>query len=324
MQSCIDLIANFRSALERGQQTKLLKSLEKQIIGQFSTIAHIDEFYQLPFSAIANILKQIDFNIDVPSFGNSLLKTVIMKICDIKKQEAPLLLGIISKPFSTLDECMSLIGCFKQCPLCVRTYSLYEEDIKQVDYDIDYELEQKDKTIQELTKKIQELETQFSQREETEMPIDIETNILEASKQGKLSSVQYLIEHENVDPEIKSNSGNTPLHYTSQEGHLHIVKYLIEKHHIDINNQKEGENTPLCDASYYGHFEIVQYLVEHGADIDAQGWMGETPLHKAAKNGFTEIVKFLLLSGANKEIKDASGKKPAQCSRNGEILALLI
>ena len=50
-----------------------------------------------------------------------------------------------------------------------------------------------------------------------------------ACKGGLLSIVQYLIENQNVDKDIKGYWERTPLHYASWKGHLPIVEYLISQ-----------------------------------------------------------------------------------------------
>ena len=47
-----------------------------------------------------------------------------------------------------------------------------------------------------------------------------------AAFQGKLTSVQYLVEQYHADVETRDNLGNTPIKYASTKGHLEIVKYL--------------------------------------------------------------------------------------------------
>ena len=66
-----------------------------------------------------------------------------------------------------------------------------------------------------------------------EKPTDYEPDIFKACKEGKLTSVQWLLEKENEDKIKKIDSNNTPIHIASQNGHLSIVQYLIEKQNVD-------------------------------------------------------------------------------------------
>ena len=247
--------------------------LERKISQSFDEFVEIDDFYQLPFSSIKNILNLANISDYTEASAKPILKTLITKMCEKKKQDAPLLLSVISNPLSTLDECMSLLGCFRGCPLCVRTYSLYEEDSRQVDFDYEFEISEKEKVIKQLSEKIQALEKIVSFKKDMEEPLDYEPNIIEAAIEGKLTSVQYLIDHEGIDPNFQSSYGYTPLHYACQEGHLDIVMYLVGEKHADVNLHKDGENTALCDAAYNNRIDIVQYLVKCGANINDKGWM---------------------------------------------------
>ena len=319
-----DLIKELCEATNGGKDSKSIIKLEKLITRVFPEAVYIDEFYNLPFSNLTNIIKNVDICDFVECNEDKVFKMLITKMCEKRKQEAPLLLSIISNPFSTLDECMSLIGCFSQCPLCVRTYSLYEADSKQVDFDYEYEILTKDQLIMDLNKRIKELELEILCKKEMEEPSDFEPNLFEAAKQGKISSVQYLIEKNGVDPSSKSNYWQTPLHPAAQEGHLTIVRYLVEKHNVDVNDHNSGENTPLCDAAYNNHFDVVKYLVENGAKIDELGWMDESPLHKAVKAGSIPIVEYLLNMGAKKDIQNHFGKTPCQCAKTDQMRNLFM
>ena len=62
-----------------------------------------------------------------------------------------------------------------------------------------------------------------------EKPKDFEPDIFKACKEGKLKSVQWLIEKEKINKNQKDEKGNTPIHIACTRGHLPIVQYLIEK-----------------------------------------------------------------------------------------------
>ena len=54
-------------------------------------------------------------------------------------------------------------------------------------------------------------------------------DIFESIQKGKLIEVQYLIEKQDIDIDIKGEYERTPLHYACEKGHLQIVEYLISK-----------------------------------------------------------------------------------------------
>ena len=62
-----------------------------------------------------------------------------------------------------------------------------------------------------------------------EKPKDFIPDIFIACKKGKLPSVQWLIEKQNVDINIKDGHEQTPLHKACVSNQLPIVEYLISK-----------------------------------------------------------------------------------------------
>ena len=149
-----------------------------------------------------------------------------------------------------------------------------------------------------------------------EKPEDFEPDIFKACRDGKLSSVQWLIEIENVDKNKKLESDymieknytdDTPIHIASKHGHLPIVQYLIEKQNVDINIFGHFNNRPISSACISGHLHIVEYLISKGADIQIPGW---SPLHLASQYGHMDIVKYLISKGANKNAKNQDGNTP--------------
>ena len=68
--------------------------------------------------------------------------------------------------------------------------------------------------------------------------------------------------------------------------------------------------TPICIASYFGHAAIVALLIQHGADVNKAGELGDTPLSSASCSGHTAIVNLLLQPGADVNKADKSGYTP--------------
>ena len=156
-----------------------------------------------------------------------------------------------------------------------------------------------------------------------EKPQDFEADIFKACKEGKLTSVQWLIEEDNVDKYIKDKNSDTPIHIASENGHLPIVQYLIEKQNVDINIKGCNERTPLHKACVKGHLPVVKYLISNGANIEAKKGGGYTPLHNASDYDYPDIVKYLISKGANKNAKGNDGNTPYYFAKNDEIRNIL-
>ena len=126
------------------------------------------------------------------------------------------------------------------------------------------------------------------------------------------------------DAEIWRYRGDTILHIAACEGHLQILEYLIEKQKADVNMKGFLEKTPLHYACEKGDLEVTKYLVSKKADLNAKDIYNEyTPLHCASLYGHGKIVKFLLENGANINEVDAVGKTPFDRAKNSEIQDIL-
>ena len=146
---------------------------------------------------------------------------------------------------------------------------------------------------------------------------DETSDIYKACQEGKLRTVQYLIEKENVDQNTRVEyndyelgiwNGETPIHIASKNGHLPIVKYLIEQQNVDIDIKGRSERTPLHYACEGGHLSIVQYLIEkQNVDIDIKGYEERTPLHCACEKCHLPIAEYLISKGADAKAKDENG-----------------
>ena len=262
------------------------KSLSKKIK---QCIAEESFFTDLPFDNIFHILKNIDYDDNILSVG--LVKTIIQKLNQRDPERAISLLLILSQPYSTLTENISILTCFNQCPLFSQLGILFNEYGQQMQLDFEYELERKDEIISHLHKEL--LKARFPTQES--MPHPFEPNIFKATENGMIQSIQYLIEHNGVDFNLTNDNGLTPLIIACQKGHLDIVQYLIEKEHANVDTIDNDKQTPLMWAALCGHFHIVRYLVEvPKANKDLFNKKGLSVLHLAVEGGSLQIVKYLI------------------------------
>src|SRR5687768_16748710 len=134
-----------------------------------------------------------------------------------------------------------------------------------------------------------------------------------AAYNGKIDSVEWLLDHgENANFSF-TNTGENALHYAiSKTSEINdrskIVKVLIAGG-TDVNKKTLAGKPTLC-------FKRDAYL------------KGETPLHRAAAYGNSTIIKMLLDAGAEPSIKDANGDTPISWGswhlRDSTVLRLLI
>jgi len=81
------------------------------------------------------------------------------------------------------------------------------------------------------------------------------------------------------------------------------------------------QNVPLHHAA---NAAVARLLIEHGAYVNATGWMGATPLYEAAKNGRADVVKLLIEHGADVSAKRERDDTPLHFASTAEIARLLV
>ena len=95
------------------------------------------------------------------------------------------------------------------------------------------------------------------------------SDIFKACKEGKLTSIQWLIDKENVDKNLRVEDykndllkDDTPIHIASKNDHLQIVHYLIQKQNIDKDIKGNGEYTLLHCACEKVIFQSLNILFQ--------------------------------------------------------------
>ena len=276
-----------------------IDAIESALSENVEDLLNDDSFFKLPLTNIFSVFSKIDFNYFDESINafdvlQNIIKNVI-KAHNEEKETLLLLHYIDTSAFSlSLDSIVTIVGLFSNCQILKKLNYLYKESRQIPEKDYEYELLEKDKEIKEYQEQIN-----INFLPITEKPSNFESNIFRACRDGKLTSVQWLIEKENVSPTTKIESNNssynfykddTLMHVASQYSHLHIVQYLLQKHKVDINIKGSNERTPLHYACQEGHLPVVQYLIEKGANIEAKDSLHYTPLHYACGNGHLPIV----------------------------------
>ncbi|XP_047481784.1 ankyrin-3-like isoform X2 [Penaeus chinensis] len=151
-----------------------------------------------------------------------------------------------------------------------------------------------------------------------------------AADNGNLKATEWIVEHTNVDLEVKNNDGKTALEVAHIAKQKAIVNYLmktpaqeaIQKGDLskvrelvaggfDANavfqEKKNKECRPLHLAAEGGHADIVKFLLRSGAQAEAENYEGMTPLHLASWGGHAEVIKVLLGGGAKGDARTKEG-----------------
>jgi len=133
----------------------------------------------------------------------------------------------------------------------------------------------------------------------------------QASTQGKLQIVKYLLEKKQVRPDIIFISSplagtyeGSLLTCSVRSGNLDLVKYLLETYKLDIEdrppNGKRVWNTPLNLAVKAKNLAIVDYLLNQGAKVNPR-LEGVSISSNAILTGDLNILNRMMEGGAEIE-----------------------
>ncbi|RMZ40923.1 hypothetical protein AFCA_004834 [Aspergillus flavus] len=110
-----------------------------------------------------------------------------------------------------------------------------------------------------------------------------------------LAIVKLLLSAKGIQPDCRTERGETPLMAAAGAGAEDVVEELLRTGKVEANGKDKFGQTPLLAAALNGHLGVVQRLLAvEGVDADARSQCGETPLLAAARTGQARIVKLLL------------------------------
>lgn len=98
---------------------------------------------------------------------------------------------------------------------------------------------------------------------------------------------------------------------------------IIEKNKNIVLDYDYFYLTPLHWAVKKNFYELIIKLLNCGSIVDSLNFSGDTPLHIAIKNNFYDSACILLYYAASPFLKDISGKKPIELSKNFDMKNLL-
>lgn len=123
-------------------------------------------------------------------------------------------------------------------------------------------------------------------------PLDICT----ASVMGMSKEVNEMLTADPSQAHATGAHGIPVLYFAAVGGHVDIADMLLARG-SEIN-AGQGGSTPMHGAAGFGRKEMAKWLLDHGGDINAQGYEGKTPLALAEDNGQSEMAAWLKEHGA--------------------------
>uniref|UniRef100_A0A336MN10 Poly [ADP-ribose] polymerase n=1 Tax=Culicoides sonorensis TaxID=179676 RepID=A0A336MN10_CULSO len=155
--------------------------------------------------------------------------------------------------------------------------------------------------------------------------IDIESQLLEASKAGDIDTVKSIIQSHPHTVNCRDLDGrhSTPLHFSAGYNRIAVVEILLENG-ADVSKADKGGLVPLHNSASYGHYEVTELLIKYGANVNVADLWKFTPLHEAAAKGKYDIVKLLLKHGADPTKKNRDGATPLDLVKGDQDVADLL
>ncbi len=126
-------------------------------------------------------------------------------------------------------------------------------------------------------------------------------------RECSLAAINIIIEER---PSLRSQQGQTLMHWAASGGHEAVVNWLLSKTNLDPDSKDNQGLSPLSRAASAGHERVVNLLLSKGVDPDVKDYSGRTPLLWAASEGHERIVNLLLSKGVDPNFKDGDGQSP--------------
>ena len=213
-------IKAFSEEIKGEKRKEIIDSLENLLIQNIAEISNFEPFFQLPLANIFSIISKVDFSLMNDKINIlKILQNFVQNSIKIHSEEKETILllqniDITNLPLS-LEEIFSILEKFTNCPILAQFCDLYIEKQKLLEKDYEYVIKQKDQEIQKLKLQIKKLETnQISKTQNGIQTIsektDFVSNIFNACREGKLTSIKWFIEKKNIDKNIKDVRNDTP------------------------------------------------------------------------------------------------------------------
>jgi len=126
-----------------------------------------------------------------------------------------------------------------------------------------------------------------------------------------------------ADPNVKTNHGQTAVHFASSKGNLDVVRTLIAHKASARVKDKRGQ-LPLHRAAAVGNVPIVKVLLQSQSPVNATDADGSSALHHAIAEGHGETAIELLKAGADSSKKDSSGALAIALAPDAKVRSYIV
>ena len=143
------------------------------------------------------------------------------------------------------------------------------------------------------------------------------TPLMQICTNGTLEQVILLLKH-GANPFLTDYEGKTTIHYAALGGNSDIIAHLINNYEMNPNIRSLNGQTPL---HLFRYSTTLKALIKLGADVNAQDNQKQTPLHVFTQKRHHYNVDLLLKHGARNDILDINSNRPIDlCLENMEMI----
>lgn len=138
-----------------------------------------------------------------------------------------------------------------------------------------------------------------------------------AAERGYETLVKFLLDKQDVNPDLQDSLGLTPLSKAAREGQLNIALLLVQgTKKVNVNSQCSAGRSPLSYAAEKGHEDVVELLLRQpDVELNLQDNEGRTPFFYAARRGREGIVRLLIkTTGVDIISRDSIGQTALSCA----------
>ncbi|CUS12704.1 unnamed protein product [Tuber aestivum] len=120
--------------------------------------------------------------------------------------------------------------------------------------------------------------------------------------------VDLLLSRE-ADVNLKTNGGQTPLHFCASKSRLSAARKLLSPpYKASTRTADTRGQQPIHRAAAAGSLPMVKLLLENRSSVGPKDHSGMTPLHHAIAEGNGDVALELLRMGADSSARDSEDK----------------
>lgn len=138
-----------------------------------------------------------------------------------------------------------------------------------------------------------------------------------ASQYGHPEAIQILLQH-GARIDQRNSRGDSAVHVAAVNGHLRVMRMFTRFTENICDMRTSSGETPLHRAAAADEVSIVNYLLEHRADINARTNHGTTPLHVST----LRTGRLLLEAGAQIYLEDKDNKNVLHYALQRDMISI--